>query len=309
MTSVARTRLRPRRVAGSLWRRSRKDWSSSWRWLHNFRPTVEHRLAPAPLTDHQRELVAAVERTGFASSDAGLVLGENGLWQRARDEVDRLEHEQESSLRAARAALADDREKPYLYLPLGELPVLDRGSVFAEVADRLAPLADAYFGMRTQVRAYAVWHNLASAQAAADSQLWHRDREDLLILKAFLYLDDVDRGGGPFWYAPGTHRQGRIDGAAAASSQRGVLRSTDDQMAQVLERSAWIEATGPAGTLVLADTRGYHKGGHTVTSDRLLLTILFTSQDSGVREWFDRSQHPPPAGRRLLFRWSRGRRS
>jgi hypothetical protein len=51
----------------------------------------------------------------------------------------------------------------------------------------------------------------------------------------------------------------------------------------VLPPSAWLTAAGPAGTLLFADTTGWHKGGSARTGDRLLYTCLFGSQAGDKR--------------------------
>ncbi len=35
--------------------------------------------------------------------------------------------------------------------------------------------------------------------------------------------------------------------------------------------------TGPAGTMILADTRGYHRGGKPMVGRRILITLTYTS--------------------------------
>ena len=53
--------------------------------------------------------------------------------------------------------------------------------------------------------------------------------------------------------------------------------------------------TGPAGTVILADTHGWHKGGQATTTPRLLLQVLFASRAAasirmlGAPEDLDRS--------------------
>lgn len=297
-----------RHGAGRLWQRSRKEWHSTWRWGHNLAPTLRHLRHREALDPTCARAVADLRQIGFATGDLDDLAGSPGLFDELRTTVDAIEAEQAEQIAQARAALADgsDREKTFLYEPLGTVAKLDLASPFARVADRLAPLADAYLGMRTQVRAYAIWHNLASEHPPTDSQLWHRDREDLQMLKAFVYLDDVSSENGPFWYAPGTHALGTVRATAASARLRGVERTTDAQMAEVLPAEEWIEATGRAGSLVLADTHGYHKGGRAVAGDRRLLMVLYTSKDSGVREWFDRHGVTVPTDPTLRFRWSRG---
>jgi hypothetical protein len=41
--------------------------------------------------------------------------------------------------------------------------------------------------------------------------------------------------------------------------------------------------TGDAGTIIFADTRGFHKGGEARTRDRLMYTCMYTSQASDSR--------------------------
>ena len=69
------------------------------------------------------------------------------------------------------------------------------------VKSPLLQIANAYLGMYTRLRYYNIWHTFATRSKPRESQLWHRDREDLYILKVFIYLRDVDLGAGPFTYA------------------------------------------------------------------------------------------------------------
>ena len=51
-------------------------------------------------------------------------------------------------------------------------------------------------------------------------------------------------------------------------------------MAKVLASERWIHALGSRGTIVFADTHGFHKGGLARKSDRLMYTCMFTSPAS-----------------------------
>lgn len=298
-----------RAAAGRTWQRSRKEWRTTWRWGHNLSATARHlrRRAGRPLPTAALDAIDRLRQDGIASVGPGVLLPPE-LVNEVRATVDRLEADQAEEITRARSALTSgvDEEKVFLHQPLGDPVPLDLASPFARVAEHLAPIADGYFGLETQIRAYAVWHNLASDRPPTDSQLWHRDREDLQILKAFLYLDDVEPGHGPFWFAPGTHGLGTRRATARSERIRGVARSTDDDVAAVVGRHRWRQATGTAGSVVLADTRGYHKGGHATTGDRRLLMVLFTSPTSRVREWFDRSSTVVPEDRARRRRWARG---
>jgi len=149
--------------------------------------------------------------------------------------------------------------------------------------------------MFTRLRYYNIWHTLATSGAPRESQLWHRDREDFLIMKVFIYLVDVGDEAGPFTYALGTHPKGALRREPEFGLEGHVRRSTDDQMAAVVPASRWLTARGSRGTVVFADTRGYHKGGLARGRDRVMYTCMFTSRVSQSRELFDRSRPVAPA--------------
>jgi hypothetical protein len=153
-------------------------------------------------------------------------------------------------------------------------------------------MANGYFGMLTKLRYYNVWHTFARQAPARESQLWHRDPEDRYVLKMFVYLTDVDEGAGPLTYAPGTHAQGAVITAGESRLVReghtNVRRSDDTKIDAVVPKKSWITAIGPKGTVVLEDTRDYHKGGLARERERILYTCMFNSQASCYPELFER---------------------
>jgi hypothetical protein len=164
--------------------------------------------------------------------------------------------------------------------------VFDPTDVFARLAlnNNVLDIANGYLRLSARLRYYNVWYTFATKTSARESQLWHFDREDNYILKVFLYLRDVDEGTGPFTYAPGTHRKGiNWNRQPEYFLEDNVRRSTDDQMNAVIPREEWITATGKKGTIVFADTRGFHKGGEARTHNRLMYTCMFTSPASDSR--------------------------
>ncbi len=88
------------------------------------------------------------------------------------------------------------------------------------------------------------------------------------MVKAWLYLDDVGEGEGPFQYVAGSHRasparlaweQARsLDWRGAdAMSRRGSLRVRPEELAG-LGLGPAVQHVVPANTLVVADTYGFH---------------------------------------------------
>lgn len=135
-------------------------------------------------------------------------------------------------------------------------------------------VANRYLELRSMLRALELWLSVTTPGPAVQTQLWHRDGDDLMNAKLFVYFGDVERDCGPFTYAPGTHPVGSRR-ELPERDERG--RSTDEQMAKIVPADEWVVCTGEAGTIVLADTCGYHKQLKPDGGQRLALMIQYTS--------------------------------
>lgn len=254
-----------------------------------------------------REMAAAAKRivkdlkiNGVAISSINELFGATNVLVDLESQVSNLESKQIQ----AESDASSPREKCFNVELLGGKPVLDLDDVFARFALKtpLLEIANGYFGMFTRLRYYNVWHTFATQDDARQSQLWHRDREDFKILKVFVYLSDVDDGAGPLTYARGTQLSRGMKREPAHFMEDGVKRSTDEQMAGVAPSATWLKATGAKGTIVFADTSGYHKGGLARTRDRLMYVCMFTSPASQSKELFRRSvDFVQPADKALAF--------
>jgi hypothetical protein len=266
----------------------------TWRYGFNLMPTLNQRLHQRRLSAQACRVLGELNRNGIAMTSVEELVASTSHFTEMGEAVDRLQENRRGDVARARANATDESgigQKTFLLEYLGHNPILDPASVFARFALQYPVLdvANAYLGMYTQMRYYNVWHTFATNAKPRESQLWHRDREDLYILKVFLYLSDVDAGAGPFTYAPGTHRKGPIQREPAFFLEGRVKRTGDEEMAAVVPRESWLTAVGPRGTIVFADTHGYHKGGLARTSDRILYTCMFTSQASESEEFFVRN--------------------
>jgi hypothetical protein len=262
-----------------------------WRYLFNFRPAVSYKLTGASLSGEACRVLRDLNRHGIAITSVERLLGYTDVFQKLLSEVDEIERRLDF-FGGARENVDQGElgKKTFLVELLGKYPRFDANSVYAHFALQypIVEIADAYFGMYTKLRYYNVWHTLRTTGEARESQLWHRDREDFLVLKLFAYLSDVDEGAGPFTYAPGTHAKGPLQSDASSFVEAGVKRSNDIEIGKVVDPKRWITAAGARGTIVFADTRGYHKGGLSRTSDRVVYTCMFTSPASESKELFDR---------------------
>lgn len=261
-----------------------------WRYIHNFKPWVTYRISRMPLPAESHRLLSELNEKGIAITTQETLLG-NDYFDLLDREVLRLEKELAPEIERARECASDvvDREKKYALFLLGT-PRLSLDCIFVRFAiqDTILDIANAYFGMYTKLRYYNVWHTFSTQAPPRESQLWHSDGDDKHAFKCFAYLSDVGEGAGPFTYAPETHPKGRIKSHPKKLPGLGG-RSSDEEMAKIVPVDAWIKATGRKGTIILADTRGYHKGGLARTDDRIMFDCLFTSQAARRPELFERA--------------------
>ena len=98
---------------------------------------------------------------------------------------------------------------------------------------------------------------------------FHVDTFELSTFKVMLYLNDVTLENGPTCYIPGTHvmnelrRKKEFEWGPAVSpgdpSQKPHLTNfTDEELGELVDHQ--LPVVGPAGTLVLFDTWGVHRG-------------------------------------------------
>jgi hypothetical protein len=270
----------------------------AWRYGLNAAPALSYATSPGALSPGASRALRDLNRDGVAITSVEALGIDQTLYAAMAAEVDRLELQKAGELDEARRMANDTTrigQKTFNIELLGSRPFLDHQHAFCRFAldQALLGVANAYFNMLTRLRYFNVWHTLATNVAPRESQLWHRDREDFLILKAFVYLADVGMEAGPFTYAPGTHPKGPIRQSPEYTLEGRVQRSTDQQMAAVVPPERWIQGLGPRGTVVLADTQGLHKGGLARGCDRIMYTCMFTSRASDSPELFQRTAPAP----------------
>ena len=177
---------------------------------------------------------------------------------------------------------ASSRQKEFLiHLASFEEGVpADSGLLKLALDPKLLEIVAGYLGLWPCLHSIGAWLNFPTDEPAALSQLWHRDPEDLRLVKVFIYLSDVGEESGPFTYIPDTHPFGRA--AVVARKYEKKKRLPDDQMERLFPPESWRVCTGPAHTMILADTIGYHRGGKPSVGRRMLITFTYTSGISFV---------------------------
>jgi len=251
----------------------------SWR----MRTRAEEAPADDPLSDEAERMLDDLLRDGIAITTVDALVGANGL-----DTLERSIRQTE----VERAADIEDKRREALHANDFFDPFrisLWAGHPDGQGADRMRGLAerpevqgivDRYFGLRTQVSRVSAWRTFGLKQPARRSQLFHQDFPlDRYLVKAFVYFDQVDPDCGPLEFLPGTHPKGKVRIHPKTSVHDQLPRSSDEAIDAVYPRAKRVTCTGPPGTLVLSDTRGWHRGGWG-QRDRLHAQALYTSRSA-----------------------------
>jgi ectoine hydroxylase-related dioxygenase (phytanoyl-CoA dioxygenase family) len=146
---------------------------------------------------------------------------------------------------------------------------------------RMLDIANTYVGMRTKLEYVDMWYSVPQPEGSrrVASQRWHRDYNDQKLVKAFLYLVDVDKSMGPFEYIPGSTGGGpyaRVWEWEPLGESYPNQREFEDRFPDAAIRTF----TGKKGTIIFCDTSGFHRGGLSTTDPRILATVTYSSPAS-----------------------------
>ena len=251
----------------------------TWRWMRNFDRALKHRIDPERTVDLAGVALELAKR-GVATRPAEELLSERGVRM-----LSAITPDVQERVRAEVEPSASDEVSPKTYIRHLLQRLLDVDGPYVRLAldPALLAIASQYLGMRPYLRTIDVWLNYPTPGEASETQLWHRDSDDLMNLKVFIYLSDVGIEQGPFCYVPGSHPKGQ----RRVSPESSGGRTTDDQMRAHAGEAEWRFCTGPAGSVVLADTTGFHKGLKPHSGHRLLLMIQYTSGHPAYPRDFD----------------------
>ena len=95
---------------------------------------------------------------------------------------------------------------------------------------------------------------------------YHYDNNSPHFLKFFFYLNDVDLNGGPFTYVIGSHTE-KFKGWKLSK------RFSDEHIERVYGKDRIKHLTANLGDVIVANTRGIHKGTKTVDKERNMYTV------------------------------------
>jgi hypothetical protein len=205
----------------------------------------------------------AVWETLAADADAFVAETEEGLRREAAGE--------ESGLRRSTKSFLVRRHAWGASIPADDLWL--RTALDARVLD----LANAYLGLWSKLEYVDLWHTPPTDEPQrVSSQRWHRDFNDRLLLKAFVYLNDVGADSGPFEYVPRSFPGGEL-GSLWPWWPGYDGYPPDEEFARRMEGVRIETFTAPRGTLILCNTAGFHRGGYATGKARTLATWTYCS--------------------------------
>ena len=267
-------RLRPRharRAFGSLLMIERyRTWIN-----RRYERAWEATRGAHPLDGEDRRIVETLRSDGIAFTSVASLFGAEALAPMQAEFRRRLATYSRSS--------AKNVAKQYLQR-LEEDVVLGDGDVLADAVlhPRVLRIAGHYLGMTPRFVSRDIWNTLeARSDKRVASQRWHRDYNDLQMLKIFIYLSDVGAHNGPFEYVRGSHYGGALGRLLYRQvNDRGLRRYPSERELEphlgTIEAHR-VSATGAPGTVIFVDTFGLHRGGYVEQGTRELVMALFAS--------------------------------
>jgi len=241
---------------------------------------------PAPLSAEQRRLIETVRRDGYATT----TLEELGVVAELREAMDRqgaafvADTERGLANGNGDETLRRRPGKEFLVRAHsfdGTQLSLDHAWFRMCLTASLLNVANGYLQMWAKLSYVDLWYTVPQAEGSerVASQLWHHDFDDRYLLKAFLYLDDVDEGTGPFEYVAGS-QPGGVYHAVRPWKPMGYGRVPEEDVTREVPDDAIRTFTAPRGTLIFCNTSGLHRGGFATARARVLATATYCSPAS-----------------------------
>jgi hypothetical protein len=233
----------------------------------------------------QQRVLAQLREDGYASLPFSELVPDSSVWAELEADAQRFVTDTESGLareqEGGEAALRRREGKEFLVRKYSRNEHLGSEDPWLRLGinPRLLDLANAYLEMWSKLEYVDVWYTApAGTDERRASQRWHRDFNDRHLLKAFLYLVDVDEETGPFEYVPRSAPGGELE-QLWPWRPLGDNYPPEDEFAERINGRS-VTFTAPKGTIILCNTSGFHRGGFAKSKPRVLATVTWDSPAS-----------------------------
>ena len=156
-------------------------------------------------------------------------------------------------------------------------PILSLPQITLFLNKRLYNLIQSYFKSQIGLTSINLRKSFVNNLNDADTNFYHKDENSWNLLKVFIYLNDVGNNSGPFVYVKKTHKDLSLN----------ILKNyriSDDVINNNFSQDKIVNLTGKVGDIIIANTRGLHKGKKVISDERNMLTFTFGIHD----EYFDK---------------------
>jgi len=151
-------------------------------------------------------------------------------------------------------------DKPILNLPSLHELLFD---------DRMINIATGYYNCRPALGSVAVRKSFVNDEPPLTNQNYHRDYNSLVkMMKFVIYLNDVDEGGGPFTYVNESNKR-------IWNGWWQTHYPSDEMIEKLYGKDKVVPITANFGDLLMANTRGMHKGQKPSTSERTAIHFSY----------------------------------
>jgi hypothetical protein len=245
--------------------------------------------SPPALSAVQRRIVDAVDREGYTTVRFDELVSDDALRNAVLEQGAAFVEETERGLREESENNGDSelRRRPGKEFLVrahsfdGVRLGLDHAWLRASLSPHMLAVANGYLRMWAKLSYVDLWYTVpqpAEAERVA-SQLWHYDFDDRHLLKAFLYLDDVDQDTGPFEYVAGSQPGGPHHDVRPWRPM-GYGRVPEEDVRRNVPDEAIRTFAAPRGTIIFCNTSGLHRGGFATARARVLATATYCSPAS-----------------------------
>jgi hypothetical protein len=241
------------------------------------------------LTAPQQRVLDDLRSRGIATIGFDELIGDDSLWQDLKADMDAFVAR---AIERVPAGLTRPEQKEQFLIRRFREPKQGEAMEEAQlksdspwlafaVGDALLDVVNTYRGMLTKLVDFDQWYTVPFPEEyeRVKSQQWHRDPEDYHVVKVFLYLSDVDEEAGPFEYVPGSTEGGPYGKLYPWGKSKSWYPPVEEFDRKV-PASDRLLVTAPAGTIIVCDTSGFHRGGYARSKPRILSTHTYVSPSS-----------------------------
>jgi len=152
-------------------------------------------------------------------------------------------------------------------------------------SEKMISTAARYLKVFPVLNRLEVYHNLpVKPDKKRGAMMWHRDDFGYKSLDLFLAITDINKENGPLvatnaMESLGVFAKMKSTIINAVSGERGKV--SDKKFENYLKKKGKISLSGSIGSALFIDSfTAYHKGGHCLKNERLMLRISFTTPDA-----------------------------